>query len=66
MICGYQDCQQEITDQKYIFKYFPEEKIHKPVHNYHLTSNRKDSDYVKKPKPDVPEKIVPIQEEDLL
>jgi predicted nucleic acid binding AN1-type Zn finger protein len=65
MICGYLDCQQEITDQQYIFKYFPEEKIHKPVHNFHLQINRKDSDNVKPPKPDTPQKIIPVTEEDL-
>ena len=64
MICGYTDCQLEITDQMYIFKYFPEEKIHKPVHNYHLSTQRKESDNVKKPS-EAPQKIIPIKEEDL-
>lgn len=60
MICGYLDCQQEITDNKYTFKYFPEEKIHKPVHSYHLQINRKESDNEK----NKPQKIIPIKAED--
>lgn len=40
-MCGYADCQQEITGQDYIFKYFSEDKLHKPVHSYHLNSKRK-------------------------
>lgn len=61
MICGYLDCQQEITDNNYIFKYFPEDKIHKPVHNFHLQINRKESDNEKTK----PQKIIPITPEDV-
>jgi hypothetical protein len=65
MICGYPDCQQEITDNKYTFKYFAEDKMHKPVHSYHLQSKRKDIENAKPPKPDLPQKIIPVKEEDL-
>lgn len=34
-ICGY--CDQPITDSAYIMQYFPDDKIHKPVHNHHLS-----------------------------
>ena len=56
MICGYSDCNQEITDQRYTFKYFPEDKKHKPVHDYHLSTRRKEQSHVK----DEPQKITPV------
>lgn len=40
MICAY--CNEEIIDNDYIYKYFPDESLHKPVHAYHLKiTNRK-------------------------
>jgi hypothetical protein len=48
MKCGH--CEDEITDSQYIYQWFPEEKVMKPVHNFHLRSKRK-GDTNGKPKP---------------
>lgn len=37
-VCGY--CDKEIIGVDFIYKFFPEEKIHKPVHGYHLRINK--------------------------
>jgi hypothetical protein len=64
MICGYPDCQQEITDKNVSYKYFPEGKVYKPVHSYHLRTKRKESDNVKS-QADSPQKVLPVREDDL-
>lgn len=33
MICAY--CDTEIIDNKYTYKYFPEQKLHLPAHTHH-------------------------------
>lgn len=66
MKCGYEDCQQEITDNNFTYKYFPEDKMHKPVHSHHLqVKKRKEADNVQPPKPDIAQKVFPVKEEDL-
>ena len=42
LVCGY--CGQTILDSYYIYTFFPEEKVHKPVHNIHLKGGRKELD----------------------
>jgi len=68
MICGYSDCNQEIPDNQYSYQYFPEEKKHKPVHSYHLSTTRKERDHATV-KADEPQEITPVKdlptEEDL-
>lgn len=38
-MCAY--CDTEITDNNYIYMWFPEAAEHKPVHSYHIKGMRK-------------------------
>lgn len=40
MLCEY--CQLPITDQDYLYKFFKDQGIHKPVHGYHFKTGLKE------------------------
>lgn len=34
------ECGEPIGDSQYIYKYYPDEKLHKPAHMYHFSGKK--------------------------